>query len=210
MRGYRFSSLLFAVLLLGAPTGARALTYAVTGDSVDLAQFCSDLFCTTETLTQSSGGVASGSITVDGGLVDFDIDVTVLSFTGSDNGVTSVSFDNLNYQASGLTLVGTPDDFTASGLASVSATLTQTPGGASVFGASPGVNLDCEETAPGTLKCGLVVSGFNFTVDIGSPALTRHVPHTIDLTAVPEPHLPVMALTAGLVGLAYARRKGMN
>lgn len=210
MRGYRFSSLLLAVLLLGAPTGARALTYTVTGDSVDLAQFCTTFLCTTETLTQSSGGAASGSITVDGGLVDFSIDVTVLSFTGLDNGVTSVAFNNLNYQATGLALVGTPTDFTAAGIAGVTATLSQTPGGNSAFAASPAVNLDCEETAPSTLKCGLVVSGFNFTVAIGSPAVTRYVPHTVDLTAVPEPDLSVMALTAGFVGLAYARRKSTN
>jgi hypothetical protein len=211
MRGNRFSKLLLAVLILGAPQGARALTYTVAGGSVDLAQFCTSFLCTTETLTQSSGGVASGSITVDGGLVDFDIDVTVLSFAGApDNGVTAVAFNNLSYQASGLTLVGTPSDFTATGSASVSATLDQTPGGSSAYAASPAINLDCEETAPSTLTCGLVVSGFNFTVAIGGPPVTRHVPHTVDLTSVPEPDLSVMALSASLVGLAYARRKSMN
>jgi len=209
MRGMRFSTLLFAVMLLGAPTGARALTYNVSGGSVDLAQLCADVLCMTETMTFVSGGAASGSITVGGGTVDLDVDISVISFSGNDGGVTGLELQTLNYVANGLAISGTPTDFTAVGTASVGGTKSETPGGSAPYSdASVAVNVDCQETSPGVLKCGVVVAGVTMNLTVGGNA--RFLPHSLDLTSVPEPGTSVMALTAGLLGLLYVRRNGTN
>ena len=113
---------------------------------------------------------------------------------------------------------GTLTDFNGAGLGSASGTLTQFDGavveaGPSAFAASPAINVDCEETATNVFKCGIVIAGSTFPFEIGGGLTqTRYAPHTADVTAqaVPEPATSVMALTVGLLGLAYAGRRNRN
>jgi hypothetical protein len=210
MRGKLYTALSIVALLLVAPNGAQALTLNVVGGAVGIAQLCADPTCTTETLAFDDGGAATGTITVDGGNVSFDVTVSVIGFSGGPDGaVSDLELQTVHYVSGPVAYAGTASDFNAGGTAAVTGTVSPNVGASSALNipAAPFV-IDCEELA-GQLTCGLVLAGFPiFSVPVdGNP---RYVPHTVNLIAVPEPQLSVMALTAGLMGLAYGRRKATN
>lgn len=210
MRGKLFSTLLLAAAIAATPRVASALTLNVVSGSVGLAQLCANSTCTTETLDFDDGGATTGTITVEGGNVSFSIDVSVIGFSGGPDGtVTDLELQSLSYVAGPVAFAGTPASFTASGNAAVSGTVSPTPGSTSPLNiASAPFTLSCLDDA-GQLKCGIVMLGFP-TFGVPVDGNTRWVPHTLNPTAVPEPQVSVMALTAGLLGLAYGRRKVMS
>lgn len=213
MHGKR--SLLLLSLLLIAPGSAKALTLNVTGGSVDLAQGCSDAFCFTQLYELGLGGDVSGTITTDGATIDVDLTIPLWSIStiaGLDGLIDSIQFQGVNYQAS-FAHNGSLTDFNGAGIGTA-------VGDFQLFGPmiltlpvplnlAPAIDVDCEETAASVYKCGVIIAGLTFPIDISNTE-TRYVPHTIDLTAVPEPGASVMGLTVGLLGLAYARRKALN
>lgn len=206
MRAKLFPALLLAAAWL-APSGAEAITLNVVDGSVGLANLCANPTCTTQTLAFDDGGAASGTITIDGGNVSFDVGVSVIGFSGGPDGtVTDLELQNVSYVSGPVAYTGTAGDFTATGNAVVSGTVSPTPGSSSALSipAAPWT-LTCLDEA-GQLKCGLSLLGFpTFAVPVDGN--TRYVPHSVNLTAVPEPGASVTALTVGLVGLAYGRRK---
>jgi hypothetical protein len=125
--------------------------------------------------------------------------------------VSSWQLTTLNYAVSGLAFDGgdTNSDFsvvtTAGNLATASGTEDEDGATSPFSDTSVAITLDCQEIATGVLKCGMVVSGLTFNVDVNGAA--RYIDHTLDFTAVPEPTAPVMALTVALAGLAYGRRE---
>jgi hypothetical protein len=202
-----FSALLFAAVVMLAPEGARATTWNVTEGSVGQAFFCSDPVCLTETLTFDDGGSASGTITVDSGQVSFDVTVSVIGFSGGpDGGVSDVELQTVHYVGGPEAIVGSPGAFNATGTASVGGSVVPDVGLSSLIDLPAAAwTLSCLDES-GQLKCGLVLAPLTFGVPVGGIG-TRYVGHTVNLTAVPEPAISVMGLTAGLMGLAYARRK---
>ena len=145
-------------------------------------------------------GSISGSISYQGGLVDFDVRLTQLGFSGQTSlGSHDVEFTDLVYSATGLstTLGDTAADFGASGTAHLAAGLDQTPGGTSAYDRSGMMSLDCQEVAFETLACSLVLSSPFFPVTIGgNPSISAFMSHTLSLTAVPEP-APLLSVLAG-------------
>jgi len=207
MRGKLFLTLLFAAGFAAVPNVARALTFNVVSGSVGDARLCADALCMSETLASDDGGATSGTITVEAGTVSFSIDVSVIGFSGGPDGtVTDLELQSLSYVAASVAISGTPDDFTASGNAAVSGTVSPTPGTPSALNiASAPFTMTCLDES-GQLKCGIVMLGFPvFAVQVDGN--TRWVPHTLNPTGVPEPQLSVMALTAGVFVLAYGRRE---
>jgi len=220
MHGKWFSFLLLMTLLWIAPPGAKALALTVAGGSVDMAEGCTDLTCSLSppTFELGLGGSASGTLGTDGTTIGIalTIDLWTLEAVGGapDNGIDELELSDITYTAS-LPHTGTLSDFNGAGLGTAVGTLTQRNSGSVVVGPAAlalnaGINVDCQETAPDVYKCGVVLAGLLFPIDVGDPAVTRYAPHTIDLTAVPEPATSVMGLTAGLLGLAYARRKRLS
>ncbi len=214
MHGKR--SLLLLSLLLIAPGSAKALTLNVTGGSVDLAQGCSDAFCFTQLYELNAGGNVLGTITTDGATIDVALEIplwSIATIAGLDGVVGSIAFQDVTYTAS-FAHNGSLTDFNGAGIGTA-------VGNYQLFGPTiltvpvplnlaPAIDVDCEETAVSVYKCGVIIAGLTFPIDISNTE-TRYVPHTIDLTAtVPEPGASVMGLTVGLLGLAYARRKALN
>jgi hypothetical protein len=202
-----FSALLFAAVVMLAPEGARATTLNVVDGSVGQATFCSDAICLTQTLTFDDGGAASGTITVESGQVSFDVTVSVIGFSGGpDGGVSDVELQTVNYVSDPVSIVGTPTAFNSSGTAAVSGSVVPDVGLSSLIDLSAAAwTISCLDES-GQLKCGLVLASPTFGVAVGGIG-TRYVGHTVNLTAVPEPAVSVMGITAGLMGLAYARRR---
>lgn len=202
-----FSALLFAAVVMLAPQGARATTWNVVEGAVGQAAFCSDPICMTETLVLDDGGAASGTITIDSGQVSFDVTVSVIGFSGGpDGGVSDVELQTVHYVGGPEPIVGTPTAFNSSGAAAVTGSVVPDVGLSSLISLPAAAwTISCLDES-GQLKCGLVLAPLTFGLPVGGIG-TRYVGHTVNLTAVPEPAVSVMGLTAGLMGLAYARRK---
>jgi hypothetical protein len=203
MRAKLLSIPLFAAALVATPGAAKALTLNVTSGEVGLAQLCAGPLCTPEALPFVDGGSLSGTITIDGGDFSFDLTATSVLF---DDTTSSFELQNVSYTAGPVAISGTPDDFTASGNLSASGDYAEDGGSSSPLNlASVPWTATCQDDA-GQLKCGIVVLGYP-TFPVSYSGSTHYVPHTLNPTAVPEPQVSVMALTAGLLGLAYGRRK---
>lgn len=209
-----FSGLLLVAVALVAPKGAEAMTLNVVDGEVDLATYCGDMLCLGGELLDFDESIldtASGAITIDGGNVSFNITVSVFSFDGGPDGsVVAVDLQNVNYVSGPVAIAGTPGDFVATGSATVTGDVIVNAGlgvGSDIEPLAAPFVLDCEELA-GQLTCGLNLAGLGFPISVEGN--TRYVGHIVDLVAVPEPQVSVMAITAGLMGLAYARRKVSN
>jgi len=202
------STLVLAVLALAAPNGAQALTLNVVGGSVGEASYCADTLCFSEPLSFDTGDAVtfSGTITVDGGNVSFDIDVSVIGFSGGPDGaVSDVELQSLSYVAGPVAFSGTADDFIAGGTAAVTGTVSPDAGaGSAIDLPTAAFSMTCLDESS-QLKCGIVLAGLTFPISVDGS--TRYVPHTLNPTAVPEPHPMVMALTAGLLALTYGRTR---
>lgn len=200
MHGKQFSSLLIAGLLWIAPASANALSLNVIGGSVDLASGCDSVFCLGPPAFELGlGGTASGTIDTDGATIAIALEIPMWSLDEA-GGPGTIVFEDVSYTAS-IAHNGSLTDFNGAGLGTVTATSP------ALNLMNVGINVDCEETAPATYKCGVVIAGPTFPIP--GPSGTLYVPHTIDLTAtaVPEPALGVMGLTVGLAGFAYAGRR---
>lgn len=198
MHGKQFSSLLIAGLLWIAPASANALSLNVIGGSVDLASGCDSVFCLDPPAFELGlGGTASGTIDTDGATIEIALQIPVWTLDEV-GGPGTISLENVSYTG---TMVhnGTLSDFNGAtsafdfGLGTATATSP-----ALNLVDSVAINVDCQETAPGVFKCGVIIAGPTFPIP--GPSGTLFVPHTIDLTAtaVPEPSLGVMGLTVAL------------
>ncbi len=205
------------VVWLGAaaPAAAAPIVYTIdppNSPGVDVAVGCTSFSCSlaTQVLTLSGGPAeVSGTITIDtvANLLSFDLAATV-TLTGSANGVSTVGFVPVNYDATNVAL--TPmggGQFQVAG-----ASVTNTTGNIEEefvlqgpFSApSALLSGSCTVVSGGTV-CGFTVGGLGFGVGIGNPDQTIYFRHTMNLAAVPEP-AAALFLGMGLAALGLVRR----
>jgi hypothetical protein len=196
--------LVCGVLLLGAGSAqALSVTAANLGGGVG----CADAACTDPRLGLSSSASGTGTLTLGGGSLTFNIVLPLSTFLPGgpdDNGVTQLDFVTVTYSGTAtVSTVGTKSTIT-DGSASISGTQTPTGAGTSgpFFVADSLLAGMCNATG-GNITCGFIFqpsNDFNFVIN----GQTRWFTHTMNLT-VPEPSTGVL-LGAGLIILALCRQ----
>jgi len=207
----RVAAVVASALLMGAPAAWAA---TVTSGSAGSGRLCTDSACTSPTLNlQSPSGGVSGTFSINIATLQLEFDLTLASAVlagAGDNGVTSLTLQNVRYQGSGSIAIipgadvnGTtlPNIWTITG-GTVTVTGTATPNGVlpvTLISAS-GVPLSggCSQSGGGIGVCGPIINPFAVTVN----GATRYL--TTTLNVAPEP----AALT--LFGLGLAALAGLR
>ena len=207
------AAMVTGALLIGAP-GARAAS--VTSGSAGSARLCTDAACTNATLNLSGpSGAVTGTFSINIATLQLEFDLTLASavLTGpADNGVTSLTLQNVRYQGTAnIAIIGGSDSngttlpnlwTITSGTASVTGTAApQSPLASSPISAS-GVSVGggCQQSAAGVAVCGPIINPFAVTIN----GQTRYL--TTTLNVAPEP-AALALLGLGLAALAGVRTR---
>jgi len=206
MRGSSIGWWFVCCSVLLAAGSAQALS--VTAASLGSGRGCTDGACTNQTLTLSSSASGTGTLSLGGGSLTFNVTLPLSSFVPisgpDDNGVTQLDFVNVTYSGTASVLTIGPVSSITSGSATISGTQTPTGAGSSGPFAVSDSLLSGTCTDLGTsIVCGIIFSSltdFNFDVN----GQKRWFTHTMNLT-VPEPSTGLL-LGAGLLILAVRRQ----
>lgn len=185
-----------AWLFVGSAAHAASVTSAILGSGMG----CRDAGCFDVSLLLQGSPALTGDLDVDPTalLVDFDMTLALATFMpmgGSDNGVTSLQFQNVRYQgAASLVLEGSSWRITG-GSANISgAAVPSGAGSPTAINVTTAISGSCQIGASAA-TCGIIFSSDQFAVQVNGQ--TRYFSNTANVSApVPE------AAGGGLVGLA--------